>query len=105
MLWSPTDLSAGQVGLVPGKKQLAEGGIEAQTVQVLENVKGVLAACGSSLDKVVKTTVFLANMDEYATVNEIYGHYFWRTQPARSAVEVAGLPLGALVEIEVVALA
>lgn len=95
--------TAGQVGLIPGTKQLAEGGIEGQTRQVLQNLKAVLAAAGTNLDNVIKTTVFLKNMDDFATVNTIYGTFFWRSQPARSAVEVARLPLGALVEIEAVA--
>ena len=97
--------TAGQVGLVPGTKQLAEGGIEGQTAQVLENLKAVLHACGSDLDKVVKTTVFLMNMDDFAAMNAVYARYFWRSEPARSTVQVAKLPLGALVEIEVIALA
>ncbi len=95
--------TAGQVGLIPGTKQLAEGGIEAQTRQVLQNLKAVLASAGTNLDNVIKTTVFLKSMDDFATVNSIYGIYFWRSQPARSAVEVARLPLGALVEIEAIA--
>ncbi|HLV37628.1 MAG TPA: Rid family detoxifying hydrolase [Spirillospora sp.] len=96
--------TAGQVGLVPGTKELAEGGIEGQTAQAIENLRSVLEACGSSLDKVVKTTVFLANMDDFPAMNAIYARYFWRTQPARSTVQVARLPLGALVEIEAIAL-
>lgn len=96
--------TAGQVGLIPGTKNLVEGGIEAQTAQALENVKAVLAASGSGLEKVVKTTVFLANMDDFAAMNGVYAKYFWRNLPARSAVQVARLPLGALVEIETIAL-
>ena len=95
--------TAGQVGLIPGTKQLAEGGIQEQTAQALDNVRGVLLAAGCDLEQVVKTTVFLANMDDYAAVNEVYARYFWRNRPARSAVEVARLPLGALVEIEAIA--
>ena len=97
--------TAGQVGLIPGTKQLAEGGVEGQTAQVLENLRAVLQACGSDLDKVVKTTVFLMNMDDFAAMNAVYARYFWRSAPARSTVQVAKLPLGALVEIEVIALA
>jgi 2-iminobutanoate/2-iminopropanoate deaminase len=97
--------TAGQVGLIPGTKQLAEGGIEGQTAQVLENLRAVLQASGSDLDKVVKTTVFLTNMDDFAAMNAVYSRYFWRNEPARSTVQVAKLPLGALVEIEVVAVA
>ena len=96
--------TAGQTGMIPGTKNLTEGGIQAQTVQTLENIKGVLAASGSSLEKIVKTTVFLADMDDFAAMNEIYARYFWRSQPARSTVQVAKLPLGALVEIETIAL-
>ncbi|MBZ0299131.1 MAG: Rid family detoxifying hydrolase [Anaerolineae bacterium] len=96
--------TAGQVGLIPGTKSLVEGGIEAQTTQALENVKAVLQASGSGLEKVVKATVFLANMDDFAAMNAVYAKYFWRSQPARSAVQVARLPLGALVEIETIAL-
>lgn len=97
--------TAGQVGLIPGTKQLAEGGIEGQTAQVLENLRAVLQASGSDLDKVVKTTVFLTNMDDFAAMNAVYSRYFWRNEPARSTVQVAKLPLGALVEIEVIAVA
>ena len=89
---------------MPGSGALAEGGIEAQTRQVLENISAVLRAAGTSLERVVKTTVFLADMDDFATVNGIYAQYFTSDPPARSAVEVARLPLGALVEIETVAL-
>lgn len=96
--------TAGQVGIVPGSGALAEGGVEAQTRQVLENISAVLRAADTSLERVVKTTVFLADMDDFATVNGIYAQYFRQEPPARSAVEVARLPLGALVEIETVAL-
>ena len=76
-----------------------------QTAQALENLKAVLQASGSDLDKVVKTTEFLMNMDDFAAMNAVYARYFWRGVPARSTVQVAKLPLGALVEIEVIALA
>jgi 2-iminobutanoate/2-iminopropanoate deaminase len=94
--------TAGQVGLVPGTKELADG-VEEQTRQALMNITAVLKAAGSNLDKVVKTTVFLKNMDDFAAMNRIYATFFWRSQPARSTVEVARLPAGALVEIEAVA--
>ncbi len=97
--------SAGQVALDPATMTLVEGGVEAQTEQVLQNLQAVLAAAGSSLSNVIKTTVFLADMNDYKTVNAIYARYFTENPPARSAVQVAALPLGALVEIEVVALA
>ena len=97
--------TAGQVGIVPGSGALAEGGVEAQTRQVMENVSAVLRAAGTDLGRVVKTTIFLADMDDFATVNGVYAQYFAQDPPARSTVAVAGLPLGALVEIETVALA
>lgn len=90
--------TAGQVGLV-------EGGIKAQTRQVLTNVQAVLEASGSSLEKVVKTTVFLQSMDDFADMNEVYAEFFPVDPPARSTVAVAKLPAGALVEIETIALA
>ena len=96
--------TAGQVPLVPGTKSLAEGGVQAQARQSLENVKGVLEAAGTSLDKVVKVTVFLQSMDDFAAMNEVYATYFTENPPARSAVEVAKLPLGAMIEIEAIAL-
>ena len=94
--------TAGQVGIKAGEKILAEG-IQAQTRQVLENIKAVLEAAGTSLDKVVKTTVFLDSMDDFAAMNEVYAEFFTENHPSRSAVEVARLPLGALVEIETIA--
>lgn len=96
--------TAGQVPLVPGTKSFVEGGIREQTRQSLENVKGVLEAAGTSLDKVIKVTVFLQSMDDFAAMNEVYATYFIENPPARSAVEVAKLPLGAMVEIEAIAL-
>jgi len=95
---------AGQTGLVPGTKELAAGGVEAQTRQVLENLKAILIAAGSGLDRVVKTTVFLQNMGDFAAMNAIYAEYFPNDPPARSTVEVAKLPISAVVEIEAVAL-
>lgn len=95
--------TAGQVPLDKNTGKLVDGGIQEQAQQALENLKAVLEAAGSSLDNVVKTTVFLQNIDDYAAVNEVYGRYFDKRAPARSAVAVAALPLGALVEIEAVA--
>jgi 2-iminobutanoate/2-iminopropanoate deaminase len=95
--------TAGQIPLIPGTKNLAEGDIQVQTRQVLENLKAVLAGAGTSLDNAVKTTVFLSDMDNFARMNEVYGEYFPENPPARSTVEVARLPLNVLVEIEVVA--
>ncbi len=96
--------TAGQTGTIPGTRELAAGGVEAQTRQTLENLKAILTASGSGLERVVKTTVFLQNMGDFATMNAIYAEYFPNDPPARSTVEVAKLPIGALVEIEAIAL-
>jgi 2-iminobutanoate/2-iminopropanoate deaminase len=96
--------TAGQVGLNPGSGELVEGGVEAQTRQVLTNLKSVLEAANSGLSFVVKTTVFLKNMDDFAKMNAIYAEFFVKDPPARSTVAVAALPKGALVEIEAIAL-
>lgn len=94
---------AGQVGLNPENGELVNG-IEAQTHQVLKNLQAVLKKAGSSLERIVKTTIFLQNMDDFAKVNEIYGSYFKNHKPARSTVEVSKLPKDALIEIEAIAL-
>lgn len=96
--------TAGQIGLNPATGKLAEG-VEAQARQIMANLAAILAAAGSGLDRVVKTTIFLQSMSDFAVVNAVYGAAFTVTPPARSTVQVAGLPMGALVEIEVVALA
>ena len=96
--------TAGQVPIVPSEGKLIVGDIQVQTRQSLENVKAVLEAAGTSLANVVKVTVFLDNMNDFADMNKVYSEYFGENPPARSAVEVAKLPLGALVEIEAVAL-
>lgn len=96
--------TAGQVALVPGTGKLAEGDITVQTNQVMRNLEAVLAAAGSSLDHVVKTTVFLQDLGHFSEFNEAYGRFFENGPPARSTVQVAKLPLGALVEIEAIAL-
>lgn len=95
--------SAGQVALDPSTGILVGDDVKAQTVQVFKNLQAVLAAAGTDLSKVVKTTVFLTTMDHFAAMNEIYGSQFPNNPPARSTVAVAGLPKAALVEIEVVA--
>ncbi|RMG88874.1 MAG: RidA family protein [Chloroflexi bacterium] len=95
--------SAGQLGVVPQTKQFAGDDVQSQTRQALENLKAILEAAGSSLDKVVKVTVFLADINDFAAMNEVYATYFTENFPARSAVEVANLPLGGRVEIEAVA--
>lgn len=95
--------SSGQIALTPSG-ELVEGDIVAQTNQVFENLKAVLAAAGTSLDKVVKTTVFLKDMNDFAAMNETYAKHFGDHKPARSAVEVARLPKDVKVEIEIIAL-
>ncbi len=94
---------SGQLGTVPGTRQLADTGIAGQTKQALENVKGVLAAAGSSLERVVKCTVFLLDIKDYAAMNAVYATYFPKDPPARSTVAGSGLALGARVEIECIA--
>lgn len=96
--------TAGQIATVPATGALAEGGIQAQTQQVLENIRAVLEAAGSGLNKVVKTTVFLQNMDDFSAMNEVYASFFTERPPARTTVEVARLPRNALIEIETVAI-
>jgi 2-iminobutanoate/2-iminopropanoate deaminase len=96
--------TAGQIPIDPKTGNFVEGGIAAQTRQVLENLKAVLAAAGSSLDQVVKATVFLKNIADFAVMNEVYAEYLGTATPARSTVAVAELPRGALVEIDLVAL-
>ncbi|HKG55597.1 MAG TPA: RidA family protein [Anaerolineales bacterium] len=96
--------TAGQVGLDPDTMEIVEGGIEAQTRRVLTNLKHVLETADSGLNFVVKTTVFLQDMAEFAKMNAVYAEFFPENPPARSTVQVAGLPKGALVEIECVAL-
>jgi 2-iminobutanoate/2-iminopropanoate deaminase len=93
---------AGQVGLKPGGAPL-EGGIVEQTTQVLENLAAILDAAGSSMANLVKTTVFLANFDDFAAMNEVYARHVGDRPPARSTVEVSRLPSNALIEIEAVA--
>lgn len=93
---------AGQIGIDPTSGELLTG-IENQTHQVMKNITAVLEASGSSLESAVKTTIFLADMNDYAMVNTIYGEYFTNNKPARSTVQVAKLPKNALIEIEVIA--
>lgn len=97
--------TAGQIPLDPKTGNLVDGGIAAQTRRVLENLKVVLEAGGSSLDRVVKATVFLKNMADFPAMNEVCAEYFGASKPARSTVAVAELPRGALVEIDLVAVA
>ena len=94
---------SGQVALRPGDKELVDGGIGPQTEQVLNNLEAILIAAGSSFANLVKTTVFLQNLGDFASMNEIYARRIGDTPPARSTVEVAKLPTGALIENEAVA--
>lgn len=94
--------TSGQIPLVPATGELVTE-IKAATKQSLENIKGILEEAGSSLDKVVKTVVFVKNMDDFAAVNEVYGTYFTNNKPARSCVAVAKLPKDAVIEIEAIA--
>lgn len=95
--------TAGQIPLDPATGQIVEGDIKAQTERVMENVVAILEAAGTSIDNVVKTTCFLANLDDFAAFNEVYARYMGSNRPARSTVQVAALPAGALVEVETVA--
>ena len=95
---------SGQLALHPGEQQMISNEIGSQTEQVLANLKAILEAAGSSLHQIVKTTVFLQSLDDFQGMNEVYAQYIGDTPPARSTVEVAKLPSGALVEIEAIAL-
>ena len=95
---------SGQIPLDPKTQQVVEGDVAVQTGRVLENLKGVVEAAGSSLQHVVKTTVFLADMNDFAAMNEVYSRYFTTHKPARSTVEVARLPKDVRVEIDLIAL-
>ena len=96
-------ITSGQIPIDPATGNLVEGDIEVQTRQVFANLRAVLEAAGSSLDKIVKTTCFMDNMNDFAKMNEVYASFFSGDYPSRSAVEVAKLPKGALIEIEVIA--
>ena len=96
---------SGQIPLDPRTQQIVEGDVARQTERVLENLKGIVEAAGSSLDRAVKTTVFLKDLADFTAMNEVYGRYFSASPPARATVEVARLPRDARVEIELVALA
>jgi 2-iminobutanoate/2-iminopropanoate deaminase len=95
---------AGQLGLQPGAKEMVGAGVAEQTEQVMQNLAAILEEAGSGLDRLVKTTVFLQNLDDFAAMNEVYAAHVGDSPPARSTVEVAKLPSGALVEIEAIAL-
>ncbi|MGN0940701.1 MAG: RidA family protein [Selenomonadaceae bacterium] len=94
---------SGQIPLVPETGEMVKGGIEEQTARVLDNLKAILEAAGTSMDAAVKTTVYIKNIGDFGKVNEIYAKYFTKDCPARVCVEVSNLPKGALVEIDVIA--
>jgi 2-iminobutanoate/2-iminopropanoate deaminase len=96
---------SGQLSLRPGDKELSAGDIGSQTEQVFANLRAILEAAGTSLDNLVKTTVFLQRLEDFAGMNEVYSKHVGERPPARSTVEVAKLPSGALVEIEAIAVA
>jgi 2-iminobutanoate/2-iminopropanoate deaminase len=97
--------TSGQIAIDPTTQQVVPGDVTPQTDRVFKNIVAILQAAGTSLDKVVRTTVFLKNMSDFAAMNEVYGRYFSANPPARSTVEVARLPKDVLVEIDVIALA
>ena len=97
--------ASGQIPLDPKTMQIVEGGIREQTERVMNNLSAVLEAAGSSLDRVVKTTVFLADLGDFTEMNEVYGRFFGEIPPARSTVQVSRLPRDVRIEIDVIALA
>ncbi|MBA4384302.1 MAG: reactive intermediate/imine deaminase [Anaerolinea sp.] len=100
----PFVFTAGQLGIDPKTGNLVEGGVEAETRQALKNLSAILEAANSCLDNVVKTTVFLKDINEFAKMNAVYGEFFTENPPARSAVQVAALPKNGAVEIEAISL-
>jgi 2-iminobutanoate/2-iminopropanoate deaminase len=96
---------SGQVAIDPTSQQVVNGDVAAQTERVIKNLSGILKAAGTSLDQVVRSTVFLKSMNDFAAMNEVYGKFFAANPPARSTVEVSRLPKDVLVEIDVIALA
>ncbi|MDD4569881.1 MAG: RidA family protein [Tepidanaerobacteraceae bacterium] len=95
--------ASGQIAIDPAKGEMVEGGIEAQATQVMENIKNILSAVEMDFANVIKTTIFLTDLNNFTLVNNIYGGYFTQEPPARSCVEVNKLPKGALIEIEIIA--
>ena len=94
---------SGQIALIPGEMKIIDGGVKIQAEQVMENMKAVVEASGSSMEKVLKCTIFLADMNDFTSVNEVYGRYFKADPPAREAVAVKTLPKNVLVEISCIA--
>lgn len=105
VVWNGLVFLSGQIAVDPATNALIEGDIAAQTARVLDNLKAVLESCGSSLGRVLKATVYLKDMGEFARMNEVYARYFSENYPARSTVEVARLPRDVRVEIDVIAAA
>ncbi len=97
--------TSGQIAIQPATNQMVEGGVVEQARQVFENLKAVLEAAQSSLDNVVKTTIYLQNLADFSAVNEIYAEYFGKALPARSTVEVSKLPKNVLIEVDCIAMA
>lgn len=100
---APFLYTAGQVGLNPEEGRMVEGGVQAQAEQALKNLQHIIETAGGKMENVIKTTIFLIKMDDFKAVNEVYARFFPGTPPARSTVAVSGLPVGALVEIEMIA--
>ncbi|MBM4054871.1 MAG: RidA family protein [Planctomycetes bacterium] len=96
---------SGQIPIIPETGEILQGDVRVQTRQVLENVKNILAASGTSLDRVVKTTIFMKDLNDYAAINDVYKEFFQNEPPARAAVQVSRLPKDVAIEIEVVAIA
>ncbi len=94
---------SGQIPLEPKSGEIVKGNIKEQTKQILENLNGILIAGGSSLDNVLRTTIFLTNLDDYADVNEMYANFFEKSMPARSTVQVSRLPMDVQIEIDAIA--
>ena len=101
--WGELVFTAGQIGIDPTDRKLVSGGVEAEARQVLTNMQNLLAAAGSSLDNVLKTTIFLRDIADFAAVNAVYGEFFAADFPARTTVQAGALPAGAAVEIEAIA--
>ena len=97
--------TSGQIALDAATNEIVKGSIEEQTFKVMDNLKAVLETAGSSLEKVIKTTIYLKDMDDFQSVNQIYATYFSKAKPARSTVEVSRLPKNVLIEIDCIALA
>ena len=103
VLWGGFLFTSGQIAIIPETGELEQGSIEAQADRVMKNLEAILSAYGAGFENVIKTTCFLADMEDFAVFNEVYGRYFKNHKPARSCVAVKALPKGALCEVEVIA--